>query len=269
MTILVVTGSLLTVANIGDSEAVLDTGLSILEMTRSHRLQVNLQEQARLKKANYQLAPYGFHLQGPSKPGEQGVGPIRVWPGGLCVSRSVGDGDVGPEVVPLPHIRQVLVPAHGCRLILGSDGLWDIFRFSKAVQITRKKDTSEAAWELMEVAGRNYRVIDDTSVIIVDIIPADKASFPASVASLPASAAPPPQGGGFFACCGPPEEPEPCSLDEKGLGFLAYFNDFDTITVRAPFLFVPPPSSNCPPSRPHTLPSPPFFLLPSHSHAPP
>jgi len=45
--------------------------------------------------------------QGPAKPREMGVGPLRMWPGGLCVSRSIGDMDTGPLVVPLPHVRQV------------------------------------------------------------------------------------------------------------------------------------------------------------------
>jgi hypothetical protein len=101
------TGWLLTVANTGDSAVVLDTGCSLLELTLSHRIQSNMDEQARLKAAGQQLAPLGFHLQGPAKPGEPGVGPMRLWPGGLCVSRSIGDLDAGAEVVPVPHIRQV------------------------------------------------------------------------------------------------------------------------------------------------------------------
>ena len=40
MTIVLVTGALLTAANIGDSAAVLDTGCSMLELTDSHRIQV-------------------------------------------------------------------------------------------------------------------------------------------------------------------------------------------------------------------------------------
>lgn len=107
VTAVIVVGYLLTVANIGDSSAVLDTGCSILELTGSHRIQSNPEEQARLRSAGCQLAPLGFHLQGPARQGELGVGPLRLWPGGLCVSRSVGDLDAGPEVVPLPHIRQV------------------------------------------------------------------------------------------------------------------------------------------------------------------
>jgi hypothetical protein len=70
-------------------------------------VQVNKAEQARLREAGAQLAPVGFHLQGPAKPQEMGVGPLRMWPGGLCVSRSIGDLDAGPLIVPLPHVRQV------------------------------------------------------------------------------------------------------------------------------------------------------------------
>jgi hypothetical protein len=51
--------------------------------------EVNKHKQNRLRQAGAQLAPLGFHLQGPAKPQEMGVGPLRMWPGGLCVSRWV------------------------------------------------------------------------------------------------------------------------------------------------------------------------------------
>jgi hypothetical protein len=38
------------------------------------------------------------------------VGPLRIWPGGLCLSRAIGDFDVGDSVIPFPHIMQVRVP---------------------------------------------------------------------------------------------------------------------------------------------------------------
>ncbi|EFJ47432.1 hypothetical protein VOLCADRAFT_92137 [Volvox carteri f. nagariensis] len=85
VTAAIIIGYLLTVANLGDSSAVLDTGCSILELTGSHRIQSNPDEQARLRAAGCTLAPLGFHLQGPARQ---------------------GDLDAGPEVVPLPHIRQ-------------------------------------------------------------------------------------------------------------------------------------------------------------------
>jgi len=37
------------------------------------------------------------------------VGPLRVWPGGLCLSRSIGDMDVGAYVVAVPHVKQIKV----------------------------------------------------------------------------------------------------------------------------------------------------------------
>lgn len=37
------------------------------------------------------------------------IGPLRCWPGGLCLSRSIGDVDVGEYIVPIPHVKQVKV----------------------------------------------------------------------------------------------------------------------------------------------------------------
>ena len=107
VTAILVTGPLVTVANIGDSSAVLDTGCSMLELSTSHRIHDSVREQARLKATGCTVASLGFHLQGPAAPGEPGVGPLRVWPGGLCVARSIGDADAGPEIVPIPSIKQV------------------------------------------------------------------------------------------------------------------------------------------------------------------
>lgn len=44
---------------------------------------------------------------GPARDVNNGMGPLRIWPGGLCLSRAVGDFDVGESVIPLPHIYQV------------------------------------------------------------------------------------------------------------------------------------------------------------------
>ena len=36
-----------------------------------------------------------------------------------------GGVSIGKFIIPYPHVCQVLVPEEGCRLILGTDGLWD------------------------------------------------------------------------------------------------------------------------------------------------
>ena len=113
VTCLLITGSLLTLANVGDSEAFIDTGCSILELTNSHNIQRNAKEHARLVKAGCRVAKIGLHLRGPAEPGEVGVGPLRVWnkgTGGLCVSRSIGDQGSGPQV----RIYSQSVWAVGC-----------------------------------------------------------------------------------------------------------------------------------------------------------
>ena len=40
------------------------------------------------------------------------VGPLRCWPGGLCLSRSIGDMDVGEFIVPIPYVKQINVKLH-------------------------------------------------------------------------------------------------------------------------------------------------------------
>jgi hypothetical protein len=37
------------------------------------------------------------------------IGPLRCWPGGLCLSRSIGDIDVEEFIVPVPYVKQVNV----------------------------------------------------------------------------------------------------------------------------------------------------------------
>ena len=43
---------------------------------------------------------------GPATRVDNGVGPLRIWPGGLCLSRAIGDFDVGDSVIPFPHVMQ-------------------------------------------------------------------------------------------------------------------------------------------------------------------
>uniref|UniRef100_A0A383WJ55 PPM-type phosphatase domain-containing protein n=2 Tax=Tetradesmus obliquus TaxID=3088 RepID=A0A383WJ55_TETOB len=172
LTMAVMSGWLLTVANTGDSNAVIDCGDAVQEITHSHRIQVNKNEQNRLRQAGAQLAPLGFHLQGPAKPQEMGVGPLRMWPGGLCVSRSIGDLDAGPLIIPLPHVRQVLLTRHrALRLIMASDGLWDLMSFSKAAKSVRHKLPHQAVSTLAQMVARDKRMADDVSIIILDMLP--------------------------------------------------------------------------------------------------
>lgn len=236
VTLALVICNLLTVANIGDSDAILDTGCSIMEISHSHRIASNSAEQHRLKAEGYIIAPIGFHLQGPAKAGEEGVGPLRIWPGGLCVGRSIGDADAGPAVVPLPHIQQILLPPEGCRIILGSDGLWDCIPFSKAVRMVRGMKADQAANELVSCAAANTRIIDDTSAVVVDILPNASTSFPAIVQNAQAAhGGGAKKSGGFFSRLIDnmrPEPEEPCArtIPKGEIGHVDFMVESDTLS---------------------------------------
>ncbi|KAI8549891.1 hypothetical protein RHMOL_Rhmol06G0060400 [Rhododendron molle] len=56
------------------------------------------------------------------------IGPLRCWPGGLCLSRSTGDMDVGRFIVSVPCVKQVKLSTAGGRIIVSSDGIWDALK---------------------------------------------------------------------------------------------------------------------------------------------
>lgn len=179
-TALLVIGNLITVANVGDSDCVLDTGIAWMSLTKSHRIVANPSEEQRLLRAGRTVAKLGFHLQGPALGDERGVGPLRLWPGGLAMARSVGDFDSGSECAPVPHIKQVLLTSkETVRIILASDGLWDAVSTPKAVRAVRNMPVFSAASELVRLAARNPHVIDDTTVLVIDVVPPGAPSFPA------------------------------------------------------------------------------------------
>lgn len=103
----------------------------------AHRINDNESEKSRLLATGAEIAPLSQEMDGPAPVGTLGLGPLRVWPGGLCVSRSIGDKDVGPTIIATPHVRQVLVPEWGCRLVMASDGVWDCI--SKSVVVSTCK----------------------------------------------------------------------------------------------------------------------------------
>lgn len=97
---------LLTCASVGDSFSYVDTGRSIYELTANHRIDQNPVEAARLIASGCLVAKCGVNTP-IQEAGQPGVGPRRVWPGGLVCARSIGDLEAAPEVLPVPHCRQV------------------------------------------------------------------------------------------------------------------------------------------------------------------
>ena len=101
------------------------------------------------------------------------MGPLRVWPGGLAVSRSVGDRD-GKKggVTSKPEVSRVYVPDEqpGFRLVMASDGLWDAVTVKQAAACGAKLGTAPAAAALCKLAQKQKDNRDDITVVVVDAL---------------------------------------------------------------------------------------------------
>lgn len=162
-----------TVASVGDSRCILDTqGGAVSVLTVDHRLEENVEERER-------VAASGGEVGRLSIMGGAEIGPLRCWPGGLCLSRSIGDMDVGEFIVPIPYVKQVKLSNAGGRLIIASDGIWDAVSSDMAAKSCRGLPAELAARQAVKEALRTRGLKDDTTCIVVDIIPPDN-SIPLS-----------------------------------------------------------------------------------------
>lgn len=115
-TLLLVTGAHVTIASLGSSRCTLDAGNGeLLDLTADHRISSNPRERLRLLESGCHVAPLATRGFGPalsSSAAAAAGGVLRLWPGGLALSRCIGDFAVGKAVLPLPHIKQAsAVPA--------------------------------------------------------------------------------------------------------------------------------------------------------------
>jgi len=179
----------LTIASVGDSRAALDTGNEVVMISTDHRVEDNADECARIRSLGGVLG----RVRGPDG---QSVGPLRVWPGGLAMSRSIGDADVGISIISEPDVIQVEVPMEGARVIIASDGLWDTCGAEQAARMVRMHAPKIAAEKLTQGALRSLGLRDDITVVVLDIIPSKDEPFARAKA-----------GGGGCGCFGGPKEP--------------------------------------------------------------
>ncbi|KAI5398610.1 hypothetical protein KIW84_064106 [Lathyrus oleraceus] len=166
-TFVIIDGWTVTVACVGDSRCILDTQGGIVSLlTVDHRLEENVEERERVTASGGEVGRLNIF-------GGNEVGPLRCWPGGLCLSRSIGDTDVGEYIVPIPHVKQVKLSNAGGRLIIASDGIWDTLSSDMAAKACRGVPAELAAKLVVKEALRSRGLKDDTTCLVVDIIPSD------------------------------------------------------------------------------------------------
>ncbi|CAI9779106.1 unnamed protein product [Fraxinus pennsylvanica] len=148
-----------------DSRCILDAqggGVSVL--TVDHRLEENADERARVTESGGEVGRLSIF-------GGTEIGPLRCWPGGLCISRSIGDIDVGEFIVPVPYVKQVKLSNGGGRLIIASDGIWDALSSEMAAESCRGLPAELASRLVVKEALKKCGLRDDTTCVVVDIIP--------------------------------------------------------------------------------------------------
>ncbi|MBA0591143.1 hypothetical protein Gorai_019828, partial [Gossypium raimondii] len=174
VTFVVIDGWTVTVASVGDSRCILDTQGGVVSLlTVDHRLEENAEERERVTASGGEVGRLNVF-------GGNEVGPLRCWPGGLCLSRSIGDTDVGEFIVPIPHVKQVKLSNSGGRLIIASDGIWDALSSDMAANSCRGLPAELAAKLVVKEALRSRGLKDDTTCLVVDIIPSDQPVLPST-----------------------------------------------------------------------------------------
>ncbi|CAK7326624.1 unnamed protein product [Dovyalis caffra] len=163
-----------TVASVGDSRCILDAqGGAVSSLTVDHRLEENMEERKRVTASGGEVGRLSIV-------GGVEIGPLRCWPGGLCLSRSIGDMDVGEFIVPVPFVKQVKLSNAGGRLIIASDGIWDALSSEMAAKSCCGLPAELAARQVVKEALRTRGLKDDTTCIVVDIIPPDNSIPPST-----------------------------------------------------------------------------------------
>ncbi|KAG9450540.1 hypothetical protein H6P81_010505 [Aristolochia fimbriata] len=170
VTFVIIDGWTVTVASVGDSRCILDAQGGVISLlTVDHRLEENEEERERVTASGGEVGRLSIV-------GGVEVGPLRCWPGGLCLSRSIGDMDVGEFIVPIPYVKQVKLSSAGGRLIIASDGIWDALSSEMAAKSCRGLPAELAARQVVKEALRSRGLKDDTTCIVVDIIPPEQSA---------------------------------------------------------------------------------------------
>ncbi|KAM7278758.1 hypothetical protein ACFE04_005892 [Oxalis oulophora] len=180
VTFVIIDGWVVTVGSVGDSRCILESSEGdIYYLSADHRLEINEEERSRVTASGGEVGRLNTG-------GGTEIGPLRCWPGGLCLSRSIGDMDVGEFIVPVPYVKQVKMSTAGARIIISSDGVWDAVSAEVALDCCRGMAPDTAAAQIVKESVGSKGLRDDTTCIVIDVLPHEK----------PPAPLPPPKKGG-------------------------------------------------------------------------
>ncbi|KOO27185.1 serine threonine-protein kinase ctr1 [Chrysochromulina tobinii] len=182
----------LHVWNVGDSLAVLVDADGHAPLGVSHRLGINPDEQSRLQALGVKLG------RAMTEEGKEG-GPLRAWPGGLAVTRAIGDADCMSYVIPAPVWSKCPVPPKGGALLACTDGVWDLMSADEAATILLKGEYDAARDAARQVVRKavSRGLVDDTTAAVMLFGPVledddeDDGTLATRPAAIPESQTPP------------------------------------------------------------------------------
>ena len=140
----------ITCANVGDSLGYLVLPEKLVPLGVDHRFDTNVDERQRVVGQGAKIGRAMHVATG------QPSGPLRAFPGGLAMGRSIGDLDCGEWVNAAPSVQQVQIPPQGGWVVICSDGVWDAIDAEAVGRIVREAPNPAAAAE--KVAPTQTRI---------------------------------------------------------------------------------------------------------------
>ena len=184
-------GRALTTGWVGDSRAVLartrqtanigaraqppQTPFVPVPLTKDHK-PTDPKERARLAEARAIVRP--SRVINPHTGAWLEVGAVRVWDAsqiyGVAMSRSLGDMQVHPFLIPTPEVSTRLLDASDQMLILATDGVWDVMDNDEAVSVGTSAKPGVACLAIVEACAKRWDTSmpgrrDDITVVVVDL----------------------------------------------------------------------------------------------------
>uniref|UniRef100_A0A6B2L5R3 PPM-type phosphatase domain-containing protein n=1 Tax=Arcella intermedia TaxID=1963864 RepID=A0A6B2L5R3_9EUKA len=142
-------------ANVGDSTAFLVRENKVIPMSQDHKLSV--------KSERHRITNSGIHLEEKQ---------TRL--NGIAITRAFGDHFAKNHncgLISEPFVSPAMeITPKDTRVILASDGLWDVVKGQRACDITKGiKESGDAAKKLLQTAVKSNHCTDNVTVIVVNL----------------------------------------------------------------------------------------------------
>jgi protein phosphatase PTC2/3 len=179
-----IVGDVCYIANLGDSRAIMsgEGGTKVYPLTKDHKPN-DPNERQRIERSGGRI----YQSTAQISPDQQILGPFRILPGRLSVSRSFGDFEAkiveyggNPEVlISTPDIRAFKIHSDYEFILMASDGIFDKLSNREVVQcvlagIHQKIATDvhrmcAAGVETVMVTALNKKTMDNITVLIIGL----------------------------------------------------------------------------------------------------